>query len=231
MRPLLPLALLLAACASPNDSSPEGTAEVRLFHGVADLGSITVTADGAVIQQSVPYGRLTGPAELPAGTHTFLVRSGNTPLVTRAVALNDGQALTLVLARTGAALQLNATVDTGLAQPDRANLRLISTPEVPRVPGDSSAGALAGLLDVYVTAPGASLTGESPRLSMDTGYPSYSSFLYYAPGGWLVRFTRAGTKDVVAEAGPVAFAAGEAKAVVIRRTAAGEWTTTVETVD
>lgn len=225
------LFLLAAACASSSEPGPVGTADIRLFHGVADLGLVTVTADGQVIQQGVPYGKLTGPAEVAPGTHTFLVQGGSTTLATRTLGVSDGQALTLVLSRTGSSLQLNATVDTGLAHPDRANLRLISTPEVPRQPGDSSAPAQAGLLDVYITPPGASLTGESPRLSMDTGYPSYSSFLYYAPGDWMVRFTRAGTKDVVAQSDPIRFAAGEAKAVVIRRAASGAWTTRVETVE
>ena len=223
--------LLAAACASSYEPGPEGTAEVRVFHAVADLGSVTVLADGDVIQQGVPYGKLTGPAELSPGTHTFQVGPASAPLATRTVGVNDGQALTLVLTRTGATLQLNATADTGLAQPDRGNLRLISTPEVPRQPGDSSAFAQAGLLDVYVTAPGASLAAEVPRLSMDTGYPSYSTFLYYTPGDWTVRFTRAGTKDVVAASDPIRFAAGDAKAVVIRRAGSGTWTTRVESVE
>jgi hypothetical protein len=118
--------------------------------------------------------------------------------------------------------------DTGEARSDRANLRINSAPEVPRAIGDSSGPNT--VLDVYVTAPGADLAASSARMSLESSYPSYSTFLYYDPGQWLVRFARSGTKVVVAQAGPIAFAAGDAKAVVVRRLVDGSYTTRVEAV-
>jgi len=228
----VPLVISIATACSDNSApAPTGTGEVRLFHGVADLGPVTIEADTDVLLQSVAYGKLTGPVDVAAGSHVFRIRNSGTVVASQTISINDGAGLTLVLSRQAATIQLAASADTGLRQPDRANLRLISAPEVPGQPGDSSAPAQAGVLDVYITAPGVGLAGESPRLTMDTGTPSYSTFLYYAPGPWAVRFTRRGTKTVVAESGSVTFAAGDAKAVVIRRVANGSWTTAVEPVD
>jgi len=229
----VPLVISIAvACSDSSAPAPTGTGEVRLFHGVADLGLVTIEADANVLLQSVAYGKLTGAVDVAAGTRVFRVRNAGAVVATQTIPISDGAGLTLVLSRQATTIRLAASADTGLKQPDRANLRLISAPAVPGQPGDSSATAQAGVLDVYITAPGVNLAGASPRLTMDTGTPSYSTFLYYAPGTWAVRFTRRGTKTVVAESGSVTFNAGDAKAVVIRRVVNGSsWTTAVEPVE
>lgn len=226
---LLIAALLSAACGSNGtEPSPTGAdALVRLFHGAAGAGTASLQADGIALIHGIGYGSLTQQVGLASGQYDFRVTAG-THQATRTLQLTEGSTLTLQLTLTGGQLQLSASADTGKRQMDRANLRIISAPEVPRAPGDSSATAQAGVLDVYITAPGADLAGATARMSLDTGVPTYSTFLYFAPGQLQVRFTTRGTKTVVAQAGPIAFAAGDARAVVIRRAAGGTWNTSVE---
>ena len=227
--PSLFLLLTVATACSNAPSSPGGgTAQVRLFHAAAGIGTVTLESNGAAALAGVAYGSLTRPVEVAAGSQQFRVLAGAAAVAARSMVLEEGSRVTLVVSKQTGQVDLTATSDTGQAQPDRANLRLISAPEVPRAIGDSSGPN--SVLDVYVTAPEASLTTATPRMAMDVLVPSYSSFLYYDPGQLQVRFTPQGTKTVVAQAGPIAFTAGEAKAVTIRRRADGSYTTSVEVV-
>ncbi len=229
---MLAFVVLVAGCGEKSIVDPPADpAQIRVFHGAAGVGTINVTAGGQSVLSGIDYGSLSKPAEIAVGSVTVEAVSGGVPIAGQMVTLTERQRVTLTLTKTvggNAAVSLSVASDTGEARSDRGNLRINSAPEAPRAAGDSSGPST--LLDVYVTPPSADLNGQNVRMSLESSYPSYSTFLYYEPGQWLVRFTRAGTKTVVAQAGPIAFAAGDAKAVVIRRLADGSYATRVETV-
>lgn len=228
--PFLATILSLMACGGdPIVNPPSELGQIRVFHGAPGIGAVSVTAGGQAVITGVDYGSLSKPAEVPAGNLAVEAMASGSPVAGRSITIAEGQRVTLVLSRqSGAAASLAVVSDTGEARSNRANLRINSAPEVPRAIGDSSGPST--LLDVYVTATGVDLNAATARMSLESSYPSYSTFLYYEPGQLLVRFTRAGTKTVVAQAGPIAFAAGEAKAVVIRRSVDGSYSTRIETV-
>ncbi len=230
---LLAIGLALAGCGEPAgvDNGNQGTAQVRMMNAAAGTPALDLVVGGRVIATGVLFEQSSPPASMPGGTQMLAIRqSGQTAnLATRSVTITPNAKYALVVSGTLASLALTPSVtsDTGLARPDRANIRIINIgADVPAVT-DSAHIPPPVLLDVYITAPGADLGSRNPNLSMDARYSSYSTLIYFDPASWVVRFTNAGTKTVVATTATIPIAAGQVRAVTLQRTAGGGFTTSV----
>lgn len=228
---VLGLGLSLAACSNPAgiDNGNQGTVQVRLMNAAAGTPALDLVVGGRVITGGVGFQQASPLATTAGGVQTLTIRrTGQTvDLVSRSVTFAPNAKYTLVVSGTLASLGLMSSVvsDTGLARPDRANIRIINIGG--DVPTDSAHAPAPVLLDVYFTAPGADLTSISPNLSLDARYSSYSTLLYFDPGSWIVRFTNAGTKTVVATTATISVGAGDVRAVTLQRTTGGGFTTSV----
>lgn len=228
----LGVGLMLAACGEPAgvENGNQGTAQVRMMNAAAGTPALDLVVGGKVVASGVEFEHASTPASMPGGTQTLAIRgAGQTAnLATRSVAITPNAKYTLVVSGTLASLLLTpsvTTVDTGLAKPDRANIRIINIgADAPR---DSAQAPPSVPLDVYFTAPGADLAAIAPVMSMDARYSTYSPLIYFDPGTWVVRFTNAGSKTVVASTASIAIAAGQVRAVTLQRTAGGGFTTSV----
>ena len=78
----------------------------------------------------------------------------------------------------------------------------------------------APAVDVYVTAPGASLTSATPTLSK-VPFKGVSAYLPVDAGSYQVRVTVAGTKTVAIDSGKVDLAAGQIRTIVAVDNAGG----------
>lgn len=230
------LALALAAGACSNDPSGsnnngnQGVAQMRLMNTVVGGPSLDLLIGGQVVASGIGFEQSSGLAGIPGGTQTLtLRRSGQTAdLVTRQVTIAQGKKYTVSAAGSVAAPSLTSSVvsDTGLARSDRANIRIINIGV--DVPTDSSHIPPQVLVDVYFTPPGVSISGASSNMSMDLRYSSYSTLIYFTPGDWVVTFTTAGTKNILASSAGMTIPAGEVRAVTIQKVAAA-YVTTVTT--
>jgi hypothetical protein len=227
----LAIALGVAACGSPTDTNNEGTAQVRLMNAAAGSPALDLLVGGTVILSGVQFEHASPLTSLPGGTQTLAVRrSGETgTLASRSLPVIPNAKYTVVVGGSLLSLTMTAsmTVDTGLAKPDRANIRLINISNV-EPPQDSSQQMPPSVpLDVYITPPAADLAQLTPNLALDARYSSYSSLMYFDPGTWSVRFTNAGTKQVVANSGAIPIAAGQIRAVTLLKKSDGTWQTSV----
>ena len=221
---------LLAGCSTTTAlPTPSGSARLQLFNGAADLGTVDLDVGGQVIH-GIAYGDVTRSLQLDAGDQTVRVMTGSSALTSRTLTLADGSNTMLVLSHQGANVDLSVAGDTGQAKTDKANLRLISAPEVPRTVVDSSASAQS-LLDVYVAPAGTNIASLSPKVILETQVATYSTYFYYTPGALDVTYTRHGTQTVVAQVTAIAFAPGDAKAVMIIRAADGTYRTRVDPIE
>lgn len=224
--------LLSAACGSPSgeNSTPRGTAVVSLVHAAAGTPALDLLVDGQVVLQGVPYSHRSTAVDAPSGARSIALRpaGSSTPILTRQLTLGDGGHYALVAGGTGTALTLttSVTVDTGVARPDRGNLRIINIGAW-SLPADSASLPPADLLAVVITAPGAPLAGAPTQLSLDARFSSYSSLLYFDPGSYVVRFVRPGTSAVVAESAEIPLGAGQVRAVTLQKLPDGSYVTTV----
>jgi hypothetical protein len=215
--------LLTSACGSDTGPETEGpVAEVRLLNSAVDANSLDLLVGGTVVLNGVEFRSTSDFVTVPAGTRTLAVRAhGNTALLrSTETTLNEGGRYSIVAG--GVVLSVapvSAALDTGSVKSDRANIRIINVASSP----DSGSTAPQDLLDVHITAPGASLEGHDPQLSLDARYSSYSTLIYFDPGSWVVRFTRAGTSTVVAASESVAIGAGQVRAFVLEKLAGGTY--------
>jgi len=223
--------LALGAACSSTDPGGLPTAQVRLLNGSTQSVTLDLVVGGQVVAQGVAMDQASGFGAAPSGSQTIALRASGAGNVLSGVSatLVPGARYTVMASGTGSSLTPSIASDTGAANPDRANIRIINVVDNPPDPADSSSFPPPLLVDVYITAPGASIDGVSSRMSLEVSWPRYSTLLYYDPGSWIVRFTTAGTKTVLAETGSIAIGAGQVRAVKLGRTGSGGWTTAVVT--
>ena len=216
--------LLTTACSSDTGPEPEPdiTAEVRLLNGAVDATSLDLLVGGHAYVSGIELGHSSAFVTVPAGNKTIAVRRSGSGSVLRSLEtlLTDGGRYSIVAGAVVLSVApVSAALDTGSVKSDRANIRIINVASSP----DSGNTAPQDLLDVHITAPGALLDGHDAQLSIDARYSSYSTLIYFDPGNWVVRFTRAGSTTVVAGSEPVAIGAGEVRAFVLEKLAGGQY--------
>ena len=222
------LVLLLGSGACTDSTSPnEATAQVRLLNGATTAPALEVLAGGRVVIPSVLLGYSSGYAEVPVSSTTLDVRNAVTGALLQTISaqLSAGSRYTVLATASAINLQAAALVDTGLAKPDRANIRIVNV--AAPFSGDSTNVPPPIPLDVHITVPGVVLTGRQSEFSMDARYPSYSSLMYFEPGSVVVRFALPGTVTVVAASEPKILAAGAVIAAVLERRLDGSFQVTL----
>jgi hypothetical protein len=208
----LGLALLLIACSSDPTStdSPSGpTARLRVVNAAPEASPISVAIDGRLTVERVAYLDRSPYVGVPAGVHTVEVRSpsGGAAHGTRAVTFEKDSGYTLVATGDGGGEPLIA-IDTGVVPAaGKVKFRVVH------------AAAGAPPLDVFLTPSGASLVDAVPYVTpftygvgMSDDSPGY---FQGDPGAYEVRFTRAGTRDVLLDSGPIMAEAGEVRSVLL----------------
>ena len=221
---LAPFALLLtAACGSdtgPETESP--SAEVRLLNSAVDANSLDLLVGNTVVLSGVQFRSTSEFVTVPAGARTLAVRAHGNTTVLRSLETNLNPNGRYSIVAGGVVLSVapvSTALDTGSVKQDRANIRVINVASSP----DSGNTAPQDLLDVHITAPGVELAGHDAQLSLDARYSSYSTLIYFDPGSWQVRFTRAGSTTVVASSESVAIGAGQVRAFVLEKLAGGTY--------
>ena len=221
---LLSAAVTLTACGT-DEVGPTGfeptqpTGRFRFVHAVSDTArarTVNVAMDGVAVGVNIAYG---APAPAPP-TLYYAAYTGNRQLAVRktadtsihvldapvAIAANADHTVLAVGSPTTAALVLT---DNNVA-PAAGNVKVRAV----------NAASAAGTVDVYVTAPGASITAIAPTFA-GLAPRTPSAYLERAAGAIQVRFTTAGTKTVVRDVSLGTVAAGAIRTVVLLEAAAG----------
>ena len=191
---LLPIVTVAAAC-SDDSTSPVGGSNtdgrLQVIPGVAALAAVDVVVDGQTRLTNAAYGVPTAPIALSLGQHQVkAVPAGTAASAGGAtVTLRAGDTTRVVVIGTPGALTPVALGDTGATPvPGKGKLRV------------SHLAANAPPIDVYRTQPdyGTFITFMDPF-----PYQASSSFVESTPGNWVIRVTKKGTADVLAESGPI----------------------------
>jgi hypothetical protein len=207
---LAALVLATAACSDDNNS-PSSNAQVRVVHGSPDAPAVEVLVDNASVLDSVAYLDASGYLTVPSGTRNVKVNVyGTTTTVINAnVAVAKDEAYTVIATNTVAAIEPLVLTDD-LTPPAAGNIKLRLVHGAPSV----------DLVDIYITAPGADITGLTPNLS-DVDFKQNSGYLEVAAGDYQVRITPAGTKTVAIDTGALTLAAGQIRTAIAVETAGG----------
>jgi hypothetical protein len=206
------LVLLLAACSGdPTAAMPSttDTALLRVVNGTSGA-PISVAIDGRLAIERVTAQAPSAYVGVPAGTHTLEVRSAElgTPLGSRPVTFQKDSSYTLVAPAGDGGGDPLVAIDTG-AVPAAGKVKFRVVHAAPDAPA----------LDVYLTEEGAPLADAFPYVTPFVyGVGTSADFPGYVerdPGTYEVRFTGAGTADVLLDTGPLPATAGQVFSVVL----------------
>lgn len=212
---VLPSLIALAACGSDQVTRPGDRAELRLLHASPGLGSLDLDVAGQRVISGLPFGRSSALVEVQGGAQRLVIRSG-----TAVIGTIDGtlgvHRVNSVLAWAGK-VELASRVDgdTGTVAPTRANLRFVITAAESQAAPTQLNALLSGTSIVPVDS--------TQRFGIDATVSRYWSLLYYDPGRFTVRFVPAGTNGPVLAQATFDVAAGETKAIVLRRDTSGTY--------
>jgi hypothetical protein len=191
-----------AACSNDNNSpspSPSSNAQLRVVHASPDAPNVDVYLDGAKVLTNVPYLASSGYLAVPAGAHNVKVNATGTATTVIDVTptLVAGSYYTAMATDLVAGITPLLLADTNSApSAGKVKVRLVHA-----APG-------AGVVDIYVTAPGADLAAATPTLT-NIPFQAVSGYLEVPAGDYQVRITPAGTKTVAIDSGTLTLTAGQ----------------------
>ena len=193
MRRIVPAGLLLAAMIScdPTGNIPPGspTADIRVANLVVDVPSIDVVANGGASINATAFGTVSATEALSSTITSLETRnhSGGAVLGTESVDPVTGRTYTFyALGKVAEFAAVLALDDTLRATDSTYRIRFVH-----------GLGLRVGQgLDVYVTAPGTSLTGLTPSMT-NTPFGAASNYVSADTGFRRIRVTVTGLTTVV----------------------------------
>lgn len=212
-------ALVLAAGACDDDDgivNPQPMAQIRVVNASAPNQNVDLFVNGARVgTTSFAFGSAsTACFEVPAGARTVEFRApGSTSALIRVTPdpnLSAGSSNTVVIAGAGANLRALAVPDAFTPTSGQAGVRVIH------------ASPALGRRDVFVTAPGATISGNPTFAGVDFG--TATSFQNVAAGNVRIRFTNPGSTVVAFDGnGTPAFnvQANQSRTFLVRDVAGG----------
>jgi hypothetical protein len=209
---LLAAGALTAACSDDNNTAPNGgEAMVRVVHASPDAPDVDVLVDGATVLSDVPYLAASDYLAVPAGDRNLKVNAASTTttVIDADLSLMDGTDYTVIASGLAADIEPLVLEDDNSA-PAAGNVRVRAVHGAPSAPA----------VDIYITAPGADLSTETPTLS-NVQFRGASDYIEAPAGDYQVRVTPAGTKTVVIDSGTLGLASGQVRTAVAVDAAGG----------
>jgi hypothetical protein len=196
---ILLVPLLIASCTAKSGGFvTTEPAHLRFVNALVDGGAISVDVNNETLVTGVPFEGVTSYVDINSGSQEVRIVANNTSTIYDATSLFiDDASYTFIVYGTSAAPVVQLITDAAATStaPEGGQFAL-------RV---FNAAYASGGVDVYVTTPGASLDNMSPNFS-NLPYGNITLFSQIATGSYQVRFTLPNSKQVIYDAGTVAFA-------------------------
>jgi Domain of unknown function (DUF4397) len=203
---------LTAACGDDDDNTgPDGEARVRVVHASPDAPDVDVLVDDTEALGDVPYLAASDYLALPAGEHNLKVNAAGTTttVIDEDVDLADGTDYTVIASGLVADIAPIVLEDDNDA-PGSGNAKVRAIHGAPSAPA----------VDIYITAPGADLAGETPALS-NVPFGDVSDYIEAPAGDYQVRVTPTGTTTVVIDSGTLTLVSGQIRTAIAVDAAGG----------
>jgi hypothetical protein len=202
--PLLLAAALTGACSDDDNTGPEGEARVRVVHASPDAPAVDVLVDDVEVLSDVPYLAASDYLGTSPGQRNLKVNAAGTTttVIDSDVNLADGGEYTVIASGLVASIVPIVLEDDNTA-PAAGNVKVRAIHGAPSAPA----------VDIYVTAPGADLAGETPALT-GVEFGDVADYIEAPAGDYQVRVTLAGTKTVVIDSGALTLTSGQVRTAV-----------------
>jgi len=197
-----------------------GSTKLRVLAASPDEPSVQVLVDNVVVGNQLAYQANTDYLSVHSGSRQFAIEAVGTTtnlLPNNAtLTLNNDTETTVIMAGFSSSLQgivLNDNITS--AASSTINLRIVNA-----APG-------LGEVDVYVVAPGTSLSSVQPTLT-NLAFGTASDYINLPVGttsNYEVYFTQVGTTFTYMDTGPIGFASGQNRTIVgLNSTSGGGYT-------
>jgi len=195
----LSLSLGASACSDDSGTNVTTQARLRVVHASPDAPNVDVLVDGTVALANVAYQVASAYLTVPAGARAIEVRptGSATAVISATPTLTGGTDYTVLAVGPVAAIEPLLLVDDNTA-PAAGNVKVRLV----------HASPTAGLVDIYVTTPGADISMMAPSLAA-VDFKAASPYIAAPAGDYQVRVTAAGTKTVALDTGTLTLAAGQ----------------------
>lgn len=200
-----------AACDDDNNNGPSSTAHLRVIHASPDAPAVDVLVEGKTLITGLEYGNASDYHNVASGTRTVSVNETGTvnALITASPTFKKDSSYTIIAADLVATAQ-PLVLEDDLSSPAAGNAK------VRLVHGSPG----AGLVDIYITAPGADISALIPTFS-NVAFAANTGYSEVPAGDYQVRVTAAGTKTVAIDTGTLTLASGEIATAVALDEAGG----------
>ena len=193
------------------------TAKVRVINASPGEGSISSTVAGTSVASNLAYATASGYTSVSSGSVSLQVQQSDssTSVIDQSITLTSNNNYTVLV--TGYSTSVAAvTLTDNDASPSSGNVSLRIVHAAPAL----------SAVDVYVVAPGTSLSSVSPTVS-SLSFESASGYLSIPSGSYEVYFALTGEKLASIDSGPLTLNAGDVDSVVALDGSAGGFTSTL----
>ena len=212
---LLAASVLTGACGDEDDGTgpgpdpgPEaGVAKLRVVHAEPKVASMDVFVDDTKVLSNMTYLTVSEYLEVESGSRDLAFVTASGTMDGRPVDLADGVDYTVLPCCSQFPGSSLFTDDNSAPAAGHAKLRVVDFASI-----ESS-------VDIYVTAPGADLAGETPTATISI--LDASSYLEVPAGDFQLRITPFDTKTVVIDSGTLTVAAGQVRTAIAVDAAGG----------
>ncbi|WP_299879769.1 DUF4397 domain-containing protein [uncultured Cocleimonas sp.] len=193
------LTILTDQDATPFVNVDDARARLRVVHASADAPEVDISVDGSEVLSDVPFGTGSDYLEIIGDTYNIdVAAAANSASVINADLQFDPQ-MDYTIAAVNSLNNIEPIVLTDDNYPPAAGnvkVRLIH------------AAPSAGLVDIYITAPGADINSMSPTIS-NFEFKDNSDYLEVPAGDYQVRITLSTTKTVAIDTGTLSLSDGQ----------------------
>ena len=204
---LLLVLLPLWGCGGNSSTPPmqQATSSLRVVSANASEASINVLIDGAPLANNVTFMKNTGYLSVPAGSHQVTLQGwSNPPNESFMATFPENGKSTLLFEGWGPFSSGASTVtdDTASAATGNFKLRIVDT-------------TVGVTVDAYVLPAGMPPGGTPTFSPMTISENSPSAYLSLPAGNYHVVFTAFQTLNVLFDTGPITFAAGQNRTLLL----------------
>jgi hypothetical protein len=181
-----------------------GNSQIRLLNASPGESALTASVGTTSLGRTVNYGTASSYISAPSGSATLGVEAPGTTslLINESVTLNSNTYYTVLAGNYSSAI--NATIltdDNTTPTSGNVSIRIVN------------ASPALGTADVYVLAPGSSLSSASATVS-SLNFESASGYQSLSAGTYEVYFTQPGQKSAIIDSGPLTFTSQQIRTVV-----------------
>ncbi len=204
------MTVLLTGCGSSK-------ATARIMNASPGESAITATIGSTSVASNLDYGTASDYVSVSSGSDTLDVEQSDTSnsIIDQSISLSSSTTYTILIANYSTSVK-EVTLTDNNSSPSSGDFNLRAVQASPSL----------GAADIYVVAPGTSLSSVSPSVT-DLSFESASTYLALSAGTYEIYFTPTGQKTASIDSGAISFSAGQVRTVVGLNGSNGGYTTAV----